>query len=458
MALVENMIDELDNNGFVVTIEWMKRKYDEMNTKLFDGKLGDCYFELPKTGKGWKGNKLGYFYLNNTGLKFNRNDRHIYFLAHNGATKEYINKDNFYTLCHPTICLNGNLVTTEKSSLSTLVHEMCHYYTYRNGYVPAQGHGVEFKRIANIVTSRANGEIYPVQTYASKEEAAETEWADDVRAEIEKRKKNKIQKRIVVAVFKSDGKIRLVNATSRTLINKIIEIETGRTGSEECLKIVQSTDPELKEKLDKEGFNSNMASRYAYWDLDKWPTTKEYVKNYKGWDVIYQKEGTEPEPEDPNFIKKFSFKTTNGDTFIANNVTIEQLKKVLKERFPNWSDAAIERIINNQNYIVREGLEDRLRRLIKEELDGIKNTFKENDEDVIEITPDMDLSSIDLLGEARSKGKKIYNDKGEEVPETCTCGGEVGLYICGEPIYKCSKCGKYYGTMPFKKEKTKKKK
>ena len=48
------------------------------------------------------------------------------------------------------------------------------------------------------------------------------------------------------------------------------------------------------------------------------------------------------------------------------------------------------------------------------------------------------------------KKKVVKNDKGEVVPETCDkCGGKVGLYIQGEPIYKCSKCGKYFGTMPF---------
>lgn len=51
----------------------------------------------------------------------------------------------------------------------------------------------------------------------------------------------------------------------------------------------------------------------------------------------------------------------------------------------------------------------------------------------------------------KKKSKVVKNDKGEVVPETCTCGGHIGLYICGEPVYKCAECGKYYGTMPFPK-------
>lgn len=45
--------------------------------------------------------------------------------------------------------------------------------------------------------------------------------------------------------------------------------------------------------------------------------------------------------------------------------------------------------------------------------------------------------------------KIIKNDEGEVVPDKCECGGKIGTYICGEPIYKCSECGKYYGTVKF---------
>ena len=53
-----------------------------------------------------------------------------------------------------------------------------------------------------------------------------------------------------------------------------------------------------------------------------------------------------------------------------------------------------------------------------------------------------------------SKKKIVKNDEGKIVPEICPeCGSKVGVYIQGEPIYKCSnkKCGKYFGTVPFPK-------
>lgn len=49
----------------------------------------------------------------------------------------------------------------------------------------------------------------------------------------------------------------------------------------------------------------------------------------------------------------------------------------------------------------------------------------------------------------KSKTKPRLNDEGDVVPQSCEkCGGKVGVYIQGEPIFKCSKCGKYYGVLP----------
>ena len=52
------------------------------------------------------------------------------------------------------------------------------------------------------------------------------------------------------------------------------------------------------------------------------------------------------------------------------------------------------------------------------------------------------------------KKKKIMNDEGKEVPEKCPkCGGDIGLFIQGEPVYLCKKCKKYFGTMKFPSKK-----
>lgn len=56
------------------------------------------------------------------------------------------------------------------------------------------------------------------------------------------------------------------------------------------------------------------------------------------------------------------------------------------------------------------------------------------------------------MNESKKPKKVVRNDKGEVVPEHCSCGGKIGVFIEGEPIYKCTACGKYYGTMPFPKK------
>lgn len=84
------------------------------------------------------------------------------------------------------------------------------------------------------------------------------------------------------------------------------------------------------------------------------------------------------------------------------------------------------------------------------------------DEETLDRTPGDTCGMHDRVGksnvgEGKKRKKVVKNDKGEVVPEKCTvCGEKVGLYIKGEPVYLCSKCGKYYGTMPFTLDRKKK--
>lgn len=52
--------------------------------------------------------------------------------------------------------------------------------------------------------------------------------------------------------------------------------------------------------------------------------------------------------------------------------------------------------------------------------------------------------------------KGAVNDKGQKVPEICDkCGSPVRVYIQGEPVYLCTNCKKYFGTVPFHSKKKK---
>jgi hypothetical protein len=314
---------------------------------------------------------------------------------------------------------------------------MCHYYTYRNGYAPKQGHGPEFQNIARVVSERGSNIIFPIQTYCSAEERKEAEWSEEIQAQKDKRKTNSIARRKLLIIYKESGQVRLINANSDKLVNEIVDCEKKAT-KDPCKKIIVSSNEQLKEKLHKLGYKSNMIS-YRFWHLENDPIALDDVKKCNDCTVLFQSNNADDDevitPEiypiqqkDPNLIKNFSFKMTNGKGFSAQNITVDQLRARLHAEFPNWSDEAIEKIINNQAYAVRESLESKFKSYITERF-------------------------TNFIDEAKKKDKKVYNDKGEEVPETCECGGKIGLYIKGEPVYLCSKCNKYYGTMPFDSKK-----
>ena len=83
------------------------------------------------------------------------------------------------------------------------------------------------------------------------------------------------------------------------------------------------------------------------------------------------------------------------------------------------------------------------------------------EKDYIVVTTDKGTYFVDYDGNmidkqygqvSESKKRLRKNDEGENVPETCECGGKVCVQIHGEPVFICSKCGKYYGTLPFANE------
>ena len=158
----------MEDKSFVPNIQWMSEKYDEMNEKLFGGSLGRCSFGVFTTGKGSQGNVLGWFKITRKGVKIDRYTRRMYALE-DWFDKVYIDKNNFVEKCWPKIELNGNYSGTENGFLATLVHEMCHYYTYMNGFAPKQGHGPEFREIGMAVSNRSNG-MFTIQRLASAEQ------------------------------------------------------------------------------------------------------------------------------------------------------------------------------------------------------------------------------------------------------------------------------------------------
>ena len=251
---------------FKPNVQWMAKKYKEMNQKLFYGQLGDCDFGIFTTGKGSEGRTLGWFKTKGDNIRVDRYSRRMFI---NGWERIYIDRNNFVELCRPTIELNGNYGGTEHGFLATLVHEMCHYYTKMDGYCPRQGHGFEFRNIGSIVTSRSNG-MFTIQRLASAEQMTELELSDEMKAKRERRLENKKARVFALFVYKKNGQIELTITSNANLITEIIETTKKQ---DDATKIEKSNDQSLIEELFSRGYNSD-SRKWNYWNVEneKWIT------------------------------------------------------------------------------------------------------------------------------------------------------------------------------------------
>ena len=244
---------------FKPTVEWMEQKYQEMNKLLFNGKLGQCNFAIFTSGKGSQGDVLGWFKITGKNIKVDRHNGRIF--KYTSYDDIFVDKYNFYSICLPQIELNGNYTGTELSFLTTLVHEMCHYYTYMNGFAPKQGHGPEFKSIARYVTANANG-MFTIQRLASAEQMEGFVLSDEMKEKKEKRLNNKKSKLNALISFKKSGQIRLTTTSKEPLIQIIINSHKDRDNK----KVIQTNDINFIEYIFKLGYNINF-STWRYWDI-----------------------------------------------------------------------------------------------------------------------------------------------------------------------------------------------
>lgn len=245
---------------FKPSVEWMSRKYDELNNRLFNGELGRCDFGIFTSGRGSEGGTLGKFRMTAKGLKMVFSSRQIFLQTWDGRL--FVDRYNFYDVCKPIIELNGNYSGAESSFTATLVHEMCHYYDYMRGTVPKQGHGSSFRYIASVVSNRSNGE-FTVKRLASAEQMAGYELNDEMKAKRERRKDNLMSKLTAIFIFTKQGQVRLFTTSNQDLIRRVYYLERPRAE-----RIVLSKDPKMIEYLIQNGYKRNFR-RYAYWDVTR---------------------------------------------------------------------------------------------------------------------------------------------------------------------------------------------
>lgn len=304
---------EISNSDekFTPTVDWIAEKYNELNSWLFGGRLGDCLFEVFTSGKGME-RSLGHFRFTGTNIKYDKDTREMYWADPKGGglLKFPINRNNFAYYIKPMIGLNGHYKRTEFMWLNTLVHEMCHYYTYMDGVIPVQPHGVKFRQIGALIERKSNG-VFKIKTLCDAENIG------DLDAEItdkrQKRDDKKKSRMTALLVFRTNGDVQLITTTYQ----KVIDVVIANNNKLICKRILATNDKSYIEYLWGEGFKHNMSpgksgDNYRYWPVQG----KDLVDEIKNYDFTVLK--GEPMNE--------AYQFTNEDIKLMVEMVLDRIK------------------------------------------------------------------------------------------------------------------------------------
>lgn len=323
---------EISNSDekFTPTVDWIAEKYYELNEWLFNGRLDNCLFEVFTRGEGME-TSMGHFRLTGRGVKYNKRTGQMYYYTGYGE-KEKIDADNFALCTKPMIGLNGNYKRTEYMWLNTLVHEMCHYYTYMGGRRPVQAHGIYFRQIASIVGIRSNG-IFDIKRLCDAENAGELD--EKIAARRQAREENKKSKMTALLVFRTNGDVQLITTTNQKLIDVVI----ANNNKPICKRILATNDKSYIEYLWGEGFKHNMSlskssTKYKYWPVQG----EDLVDEIKNYDFTVLK--GEPMNE--------TYQFTNEDI----KLMVEMVLDRIKEKENDMVDITPDMILSDDSTIV----------------------------------------------------------------------------------------------------------
>ena len=298
---------EISNSDekFTPTVDWIAEKYFELNEWLFNVKLGNCLFEVYTSGKGME-RSLGHFRFTGKGVKYNKRTRRMYWVdpVYLDVLEVDITAENFVEYTKPMIGLNGNYKRTEHMWLNTLVHEMCHYYTYMNGRVPVQAHGTEFRQIGQIVGVRSNG-VFDIKRLCDAENIGELDG--EIAAKRQARDDKKKNNMTALLVFRTNGDIQLITTTSQDVIQKVVDDNNKLI----CKRVVSSNDINYIEYLWSLGYKHNMRT-YRYWPVQG----KDLVDEIKNYDFTVLK--GEPMNE--------AYQFTNEDIKLMVEMVLDRIK------------------------------------------------------------------------------------------------------------------------------------
>lgn len=277
---------EYGNTLMTPTVEWMSKNYDKYNKELFYGELGQCDFAVRQMGTSI----LGNFKFQNR-IKYNNGDYLIYKEDFYGR-RVYANHDNFYSLCKPVITMNSGYSATEEALLSTLIHEMCHYYNYCYGEAPKQGHGKEFRRIADIVSARSNGRFDVERFIKISNFTPDDDLKEKIRQKKEKRERreNNQLTRLKAYIWIKNGETRLTTASPNSpMIDEWFDSIKKRVFNK-IDEIYIVDDINFNIILKQNGMFSSLRT-LKYWNITDEPWAKNIKDEYNTREIYNKEDG-----------------------------------------------------------------------------------------------------------------------------------------------------------------------
>ena len=166
MDSVRQYLFEDENEGNIEpTVAWMKQKYNEFNAIYFDNLLPKCHLKATPMAESGGKFRAGYMKMNHTSGVMIYNGANLYANPKTGGY-DHIDKNNIYSIMKPVIAMNSNYSAPIDALENTLIHEMCHYYTWFNEdgsiRIPDKDndlHGQDFMNAAQMITQQSGGKI-----------------------------------------------------------------------------------------------------------------------------------------------------------------------------------------------------------------------------------------------------------------------------------------------------------
>lgn len=174
MKNLSEYIKEASFEVFNKTKEWMEEIYDEFNEKYFNNELPDSR-QIELDVLPLKGKRLGEqgfeepWYINRSKIAYGQ-----YIMLRKDYKGRTVDVNDIISELHPYIHLSTKFDATQLQWEDTLLHEMIHLWTHKDGYAPKQGHGPEFRKKCDEIRQIAKVKYdkdYELEIYAKNSNA-----------------------------------------------------------------------------------------------------------------------------------------------------------------------------------------------------------------------------------------------------------------------------------------------